>query len=206
LTKSQEKAVFLKAEILRKSLHLLIALVPFLASLDLSHTVLLLMGGVFFYFSAESLRFLGFSLPLISGITQAAIRKRETGCFALGPVTLGLGALLALLLFPPQAAAAAIYAMAFGDSASTLIGRVLGRLRPAFLLGRLRPAFLFGKSVEGIFACFAAAAMCGYLVFGDLKPALAIGFVSLIVDIFPLKDFDNLLMPLAAGLAAMVFS
>ena len=197
MTKSQEKAVFLKAEILRKSLHLLIALVPFLASLDLSHTVLLLMGGVFFYFSAESLRFLGFSLPLISGITQAAIRKRETGCFALGPVTLGLGALLALLLFPPQAAAAAIYAMAFGDSASTLIGR---------FLGRLRPAFLFGKSVEGIFACFAAAAMCGYLVFGDLKPALAIGFVSLIVDIFPLKDFDNLLMPLAAGLAAMVFS
>jgi len=185
-----------KAEATRKGIHLLIAFVPVLASLNLSHTVLLLMGGVLFYACVESLRFLGFSPPLIPKVTEAVLRRREQGRFALAPVTLGLGALLVLLLFPPAAAAAAIYALAFGDSASAIIGR---------FFGRIRPAFLSGKSLEGIMACFAASAAGGFLVFRDFRPALAVGFASLIVDIFPIRDFDNLLMPLAAGLAALVF-
>jgi len=80
------------------------------------------MGGILFYTCAESLRFLGFSLPVVSSLTAAVLRKKEQGRFALAPVTLGLGALLALLFFPPLPAAAAIYALAFGDSASLLIG------------------------------------------------------------------------------------
>ena len=198
LTKQSAPPVYgeLKAELARKCIHLLIALVPALASLDLSNTALLLMGGILFYTCAESLRFLGFSLPLISSVTAAVARKRELGHFALGPVTLGLGALLALLLFRPEAASAAIYALAFGDSASTIIGRFLGRIRPAFLQG---------KSIEGSLACFAAAALAVFFVFHDWKPALAVGLASFIVDILPLDDFDNLLLPLAAGLAAMAF-
>ena len=183
-----------RTELARKGIHLLIALAPPLAAVDLSNTALLLMLGVFFYVCAESLRFLGFSPPLISSVTVAVSRKR--GQFALGPVTLGLGALLSILLFPPPAAAAAIYALAFGDSASALVGRSLGRVRPAFLSG---------KSLEGIAACFIAASLCGYFVFHDWKTALTIGTASLLVDALPLGDFDNLLMPLAAGAGAMIF-
>ena len=186
----------LKAELARKSIHILVALVPSLAAINLSNTALLLMGGVLFYTWAESMRFLGFTLPVISSVTEAVLRKREQGRFALGPVTLGLGALLSLLIFPPNVATAAIYALAFGDSAAGLIGRFLGRIRPAFLAG---------KSLEGSLACFVFASLAGFLVFREWKIALAVGLGSMLADALPVKDFDNLLLPLAAGFCALVF-
>jgi dolichol kinase len=183
-------------ELLRKSIHMLIALVPSLAAIDRSNTALLLMAGILFYSCAESLRFLGFSLPLVSSVTRVVSRRREQGRFAVAPITLGLGALLAISLFPPPAASAAIYALAFGDSISTIIGK---------FLGRLRPAFLFGKSVEGSLACFTASSLAAYLVFSDPRTALAVGFASLLVDALPIREFDNIFLPLAAGLAALFF-
>ena len=183
------------SELARKGIHILIAMVPSLAAMNKSNTALLLMGGILFYSWAESMRFLGFQLPMISSVTAAVLRKREQGRFALTPITLGLGALLALIIFPPPIAAAAIYALAFGDSVSSLVGKSLGRLRPGFLKG---------KSIEGSLACFTVSTLAGFLVFRDLKPALAVGLASTLVDALPLKDFDNLLMPLAAGLAAFV--
>jgi len=154
------------------------------------------MCGILFYTWAESLRFLGFALPAISPFTASVLRKREVGRFALGPVTLGLGALLSLLIFPPDVAAAAIYALAFGDSAAGIIGRFLGRLRPAFLAG---------KSLEGSLACFAFAFLAAFTVFREWKIAVAIGLGAMLADALPIKDFDNLLLPLAAGLCALVF-
>ena len=186
----------LKAELTRKSVHLLIAVVPTLAAINRSHTALLLMAGTLCFSCAESLRFLGFSPPLISSVTETVMRKREQGRFILAPITLGLGALLALLVFPPPAAAAAIYALAFGDSVSCLVGK---------FLGRLRPGFLFGKSVEGSLACFAASSLTAFAVFRDWKTALAVGAASVFIDALPLEDYDNLLLPLAAGLAAQLF-
>jgi dolichol kinase len=183
-------------ELIRKGIHILIALVPGFAALNRSHTALLLMGGVLFYSWADGLRFVGFSPPLISSVTRAVLRKREQRCFALGPVTLGLGALLALLLFPPRVAAVAVYALAFGDSAATLAGRFLGRIRPAFMAG---------KSLEGSLACFAASALAAFLVFRDWRIALAAGLASMLAEALPFGDFDNLLVPLAAGLAVFLF-
>ena len=185
-----------RAELARKGIHLLIALVPSLAALDRSNTALLLMGGILFYTWAEGLRFLGFSPPLISPVAAVVLRKREKGHFALGPVTLGLGALLALLLFPPSVAAVAVYVLAFGDSASSLAGRFLGRIRPAFMAG---------KSLEGSLACFAVSTLIGFLVSTDWRIALAVGLVAMLVDALPLDEFDNLFLPLAAGMAALVF-
>jgi len=183
-------------ELLRKSIHMLIALVPsIVVLLGRSGAALLLMGGVLFYSCAEGLRFLGFSLPVISGLTRAVSRKKEQGRFALAPVTLGLGAFIAISIFPRAQAAAAIYALAFGDSASTLYGKCLGRLRPAFLSG---------KSVEGSFVCFLVSALAVYLVFSDLETALAVGLASLLIDALPLGEFDNILLPLAAGFAALI--
>jgi len=193
------KRIYTKAELgmelLRKSIHMLIALVPSIAMLlGRSGVALLLMVGVLFYAFAEGLRFLGFSLPVISGVTRAVSRRKEQGRFALAPVTLGLGAFITISVFPQAQAAAAIYALAFGDSASTLTGKCLGRLRPAFL---------YGKSLEGSFACFVASALAAYLVFSNLKTAMAVGLASLLIDALPLGEFDNILLPLAAGFAAL---
>ena len=184
-----------KSELARKCIHILIALVPGLAAINLSNTALLLMGGALFYAGAESMRFLGLPMPVISSVTESVLRKREQDRFAAGPVTLGLGALLSLLIFPPNVASAAIYALAFGDSAAGLVGRFLGRRRPAFLAG---------KSLEGSLACFTVAFLAGFLVFQDWKIAAAVGLGSMLADALPIKDFDNLLLPLAAGFCAMV--
>ena len=104
---------------------------------------------------------------------------------------------MVILLFPPKAAAAAVYALAFGDSAATIIGKFLGRIRPAFMAG---------KSLEGSLACMAAATLAAYLVIGDWKIALLAGLVSMAAEALPLGDFDNLLLPLAAGLAVLIFT
>ena len=182
-------------EIARKCIHALIALVPAMASFNLSYTALLLMGGTLFYTFAESLRFLGFAPPLVSSITTAVLRRREKDRFVLGPITLGLGALLALILFPPSVAALAVYILAFADSAASLVG---------MFLGRLRPAIMGGKSIEGSAACFAAAFLIGFLVYSDYRIALAAGLASVIVDFLPLGDFDNIILPLAAGFSVMI--
>ena len=185
----------MKPEFARKSLHLLIALVPVLAGLNLSYTALLLMVGMLIFCSAESMRFLGFSPPIVSSITRYVIRKREYGHFALGPITLGLGALLTLLLFPPMAAALAIYVLAFADCAATLVGKGFGRHRPGFMRG---------KSIEGTLAGFTVAAFIGFILFQDLRITLAAAAISVLVDLFPLGDFDNLILPLAVGMAAVL--
>ena len=175
---------------------MLIALVPALASLSFSHTVLFLMLGTLFYAWAESMRYLGFYPPIISKVTAAVLRKREEGRFALAPVTLGLGSLLALTLFPPQAAAAAIFVLAFGDSVSTLIGK---------FFGRLRPSFLSGKSVEGSLACFTVSGLIFFLAFHEWRMAIAAATVSTVAEALPFRDFDNLILPLAAGLCGTLY-
>jgi dolichol kinase len=186
----------LKAELVRKGIHVFIAVVPGLASISLSNTALLLIVGTLFYTAAESIRFLGFSMPMISPVTEAVLRKREQGHFALAPVTLGLGALLALLLFPAPVAAAAIYVLAFGDSVSSLVGK---------FMGRIHPAFLNGKSLEGSLACIITSFLAAFFVFREWKTALAVGLASLLIDALPLREYDNLFLPLAAGLAALIF-
>src|SRR5512135_578477 len=115
-----------QGEIVRKSLHFLIALVPVLASVSLSATLGLLAAGTLFYAFAESSRLRGIPVPLVSDLTLIASREKDRDGFVLGPVTLGLGAMLSLLLYPLPAASLAIYALAFGDGIASLAGTMLG--------------------------------------------------------------------------------
>ncbi|MDR1210677.1 MAG: phosphatidate cytidylyltransferase [Spirochaetaceae bacterium] len=182
----------IRTEVVRKLIHLLIALSVPLAAFNRVMTVALLAGGTLAYVVFELLRFNGIKIPVISPLTAIAMRNRDRGRFVLGPVTLGLGALLVLLLFPFPAAAAAIYALAFGDGLSSLAGR---------LWGRFRPPFLFGKSVEGSCVCFAAVLVSTGLVTGDIRPALIGALAAMLVEALPLGDYDNLAIPLITGLA-----
>ncbi|MDR1178204.1 MAG: phosphatidate cytidylyltransferase [Spirochaetaceae bacterium] len=182
----------IRTEVVRKLIHLLIALSVPLAAFNRVLTVALLAGGTLVYVVFELLRFNGMEIPVISPLTAIAMRNRDRGRFVLGPVTLGLGALLSLFLFPFPAAAAAIYALAFGDGLSSLAGR---------LWGRFRPRFLFGKSVEGSCVCFAAVLVSTYLVTGGIRPALIGALAAMLVEALPLGDYDNLAIPLTTGLA-----
>jgi len=182
----------LKSEILRKSLHFLIALVPSMAAINKTATVTILLIGTMGYALMEYLRLCGIRVPVISSITSMASRPRDLGRFVMGPVTLGLGALLALLLYPSSAAAIAIYALAFGDGIASLAGKFIGSWRPAILCG---------KSVEGSLACFIVVFFSAFVVSGSLHIAVVAAFTAMVVEALPLEDYDNLVIPITVGLA-----
>ena len=181
----------LKSEVIRKTFHFLIALVPIMAGINKAVTVALLVTGVLGYTLMEYLRLCGIKVPLISSLTRMASRPRDIGHFVMGPVTLGLGALLALLLYPSSAAAIAIYALAFGDGVASLVGK---------FFGKWRPGFLFGKSIEGSLACFFVVFISAYAVCGSVNVALIAAFTAAVVEALPLEDYDNIAIPVAVGL------
>jgi len=187
----------LKTEIVRKSIHFIIALSPSMAAINRPFTVVILMIGTLGYTFMEYLRLSGIKVPVISSITSMASRSRDTGHFVMGPVTLGLGALLALLLYPSPVAAISIYALAFGDGFASLVGKFFGKWRPAFLCG---------KSVEGSMACFAAVLISAYAVSGSMYIAFVAAFTAMIVEAMPLEDYDNLAIPVTVGLVVQLAS
>jgi len=184
-----------KTEMVRKAIHFLIALSPGMAAINYPLTVVALMVGVLGYTVMEQLRLAGVEVPLVSSLTSMASRPRDMGNFVLGPVTLGIGALLALLLFPSPAACIGIYALAFGDGFAGLAGK---------LFGRIRPAFLFGKSIEGSLACFMATFISAYLVSQSYFVSLTAAFTAMTVEALPLEDYDNVALPLVVGVVVQL--
>jgi len=183
----------IQKEVVRKAIHLLVAFVPTLAVWNFDLTVFLLISGILVYTYAEYLRIRGRYVPLISDLTAIASRDRDRGHFVLGPVTLGLGALLALLLYPHPAATIAIYALAFGDGLSSLAGK---------LFGVRKIPFTDGKTYAGSFTCFLAVFMIVRFLSGDLIYSLSIALASTILEAIPSKDLDNMIIPIGTGLLA----
>jgi len=188
----------LKHEVLRKLLHLLIATTPALCSiLGTSPTIMVLGLGILAYSIAEYLRMSGFRVPLISRITEMAMRERDKSHFVLGPVTLGLGAMFALLFYPNPAASIAIYALAFGDGFASLAGK---------LFGSVKIPLTGGKTLEGSIVCFAAVFFATLLLVPQVqvRDAALIAATATAIELIPARDFDNLLLPAGTGLVAML--
>jgi len=182
-----------QGEIVRKSLHFLIALVPMLASVNLPATLGLLAAGTLFYSFAESSRLRGIPIPLVSALTLIASREKDRKGFVLGPVTLGIGAMLGLVLYPLPAASLAIYALAFGDGIASLAGTMLRGPRVPFLQG---------KTLSGSLACFAAVFTVTLAVTQRPLDAMVIGAASALLEAIPAGNFDNIVLPVGVGLLA----
>ena len=183
-----------QVEVFRKSIHLTIAAVPAIAAVDVLAAAGLLAVGIAIYAAAEQARIAGVRVALISELTMLALRERDRQGFVLGPVTLGLGAMLALMLYPEPAASVAIYALAFGDSAAAVVGTAVGRIRIPFT---------GGKSVAGSVACFLAVLAVTLRLTGDLNASLFIAGAAALLEAAPTRDYDNLLVPVGAGLVAL---
>ncbi|MFW5642414.1 MAG: diacylglycerol/polyprenol kinase family protein [Alkalispirochaeta sp.] len=186
----------LTTELIRKSIHLSIALVPVVAGyIGTGPTLALLAAGTLLYAYAEVQRQHGVVVPIISRVTELASRQRDLNRFVLGPVTLGVGAMLALLLYPDPAASIAIYALAFGDGLASLFGKIFGRTRiPA----------TGGKTFEGSVACAGAVAVATYAVVPIPGVVVAVTMGSTLLEMLPTGDADNLILPVGAGLIATV--
>jgi len=180
-------------EVVRKGLHLLIALVPAFASISVPFTLALLAAGTMFYALAEASRRRGHPVIMVSRLTLIASRVADRDRYVLGPVTLGLGAMLALLLYPEPAASIGIYALAFGDGFASLVGRLVRS--PRLPLTR-------GKSVTGSLACFAAVFVSSTPLVRTPAQAALVALAATILEAVPSGDFDNLLVPVGTGLVA----
>jgi len=156
-----------QVEIVRKSLHLLIALVPVLAAVNLSATLSLVAAGTIFYALAEASRRQGNPILVVSDLTIIASRERDRKGFVLGPVTLGLGAMLSLILYPLPSASIAILALAFGDGFASLVGT---------LFRGPKIPFLRTKTIAGSLACFAAVFLVTLRI--TMKPVDALGVAA----------------------------
>jgi phytol kinase len=185
----------IRIELVRKSIHLFIGIVPTLASINFTMTLGLLAAGTLVYAASESLRMAGIDVPLVSRVTALAARRRDSGKYVMGPVTLGLGAMLSLLLYPDPAASVAIYALAFGDGFSSLVGK---------LFGSIRLPFTGGKSLEGSLTCFSAVFLSAFAVSRKPLQSFAIALFAMIVEAAPLKDLDNIVLPVLTGALALL--
>jgi len=183
----------IQKEFVRKSIHLMIALVPTLASWNYKFTVSLLIIGIVIYSYAEYLRGKGLRVPVVSDLTALASRDRDKGHFVLGPVTLGIGALSALFLYPNPAASIAIYALAFGDGLSSLAGK---------LFGGLKIPFTGGKTSSGSLTCFLSVFLAGLFITDQLMSVFIVALVATVLEAIPSKDLDNIIIPIGTGLVA----
>ncbi|MGA2763511.1 MAG: phosphatidate cytidylyltransferase [Spirochaetia bacterium] len=192
-TQSSAGVARVQGEIIRKSLHLLIAIVPVLASANLPATFALLALGTLFYAFAESSRRQGSPIMVVSDLTIIASRDRDRTGFVLGPVTLGLGAMISLILYPEPAASIAIYALAFGDGLAALVGRVVGGPRIPFLRG---------KTFSGSLACFGAVYLMAFHVSRRPVESVIIAAAATVLEGIPTGNFDNIIIPFGVGMIA----
>lgn len=185
-----QRIIDLKKEFFRKSIHLCSAFIPLLLSKFHFVIIWLLLLCLTLYCVFELLRLNGKNVPLISEITAAAARKRDENKFVLGPVTLVLGIVSAAIIWQEIPAAVGIYALGFGDGLASLVGK---------LVGKIHVPFTKGKTVAGSAACFFAVLISSFLVLNSVFHALIIAFCAMLIELLPLKDFDNLFIPVVIG-------
>lgn len=111
-----------------------------------------------------------------------------------GATWLALSLLLAVLLFPPEVARAALWAGAVGDASAAVVGGAWG-------VWRRRT----GKSVAGSAACALVSAAGAYWLGGfALVPSALVGVAAAVAEWPPRPGDDNARVTLLAGAAAWI--
>ena len=177
-------------ELFRKSIHLCSSIVPLFFAMYYWYTVYGLLLIVTLYYFCEIARLEGHPVPVVSLITETASRQRDECKFVLGPVTLVLGLVFAALVLPLSCARIGIFALAFGDGLASLAGK---------LFGRLKIPHTGGKTLEGSLTCFAAVFLATYIVTGLSVISLIIALVAMLIEVLPLGDWDNMIIPVCTG-------
>ena len=172
------------------------AFVPLLLYWNYGLTLVLLALAAAGYSITQLLSLRGIDVPVISLVTDIAARKRDNGRFVLGPLTLVLGIISAAILWPLQPATIGILALAFGDGLASLGGK---------LFGRLHIPFTGGKTCAGSLTCFVAIFISCFAICRCTKVALIVAVCGMVIEMLPLKDFDNLLIPVLLGGVAHMF-
>ena len=173
-------------ELFRKSIHICSSLVPLFLKLAYWPVIGLLVAALILYTISEILRSKNIYIPFISKVTEIAARKRDENRIVLGPITLVLGILLAALILPLDCARVGIFALAFGDGLASLMGK---------LFGKITIPGAHGKTAAGSLTCFFAVFVSTFCCCGTCLTALIVAFAAMFIEVLPLSDFDNLIIP-----------
>ncbi|MFH0751978.1 MAG: hypothetical protein V1914_00070 [archaeon] len=186
-----------KLELRRQVFHALLGVVIVLGVLYDIWTVkrLLLIFIVGVIVSSLSVKY---KVPVVSWFLKLFDREKEK-IPGKGAMFFVLGSLIVLALFPQGIALAAILVMAFGDSAATLVGIHLGKIKSVSL-----------KTLEGFFAG-TCAGFIGALFFVDYVSAFVGSVAAMCFEVLDLRFGgriidDNLMVPLVAGLVMYVLT
>ena len=188
LIEQQKRRNDLLKEIVRKAIHLCAAFVPLCLWLAYTPTLVALAACLAGYCAAEALRIKGVTVPVVSSVTAAAARKRDANAFVLGPVTLAAGIIITAAAFDPVSARVGILSLALGDGIASLAGKCFGKTRIPFTRG---------KTCAGSLACWTAVFAAAFAVTGSARAAFFTACAGMALEILPLKDLDNLLLPVA---------
>jgi dolichol kinase/phosphoserine phosphatase len=176
-------------EFRRKGIHATSLFVPLLAGINYILTLELLAATTIVYLASEWSRLNGIRFPVLSSVTRLCVRASERRRFAFAPVTLALGVVFSLVLFPTLIASVSIAILACADSMATIAGK---------FYGKIRIPYNHKKSLEGSIAFFITAFICA-VIYVPLKTALIVSLVSCIIESLPV-EFDNISIPLGTGL------
>lgn len=187
---ARQRLNYILKELFRKSIHICSSFVPLFLRLAYWPVIILLILAVTVYSVSELLRLQGINVPVISKVTEIAARKRDENKFVLGPVTLVLGILIAALLLPWDCARVGIFALSFGDGLASLVGK---------LIGKVTIPGAHGKTVAGSLSCFTAVFIATFCCSCNCLVSLIIGFCAMMIEVLPLADFDNILIPICIG-------
>lgn len=191
----RKRIISLRKELFRKSIHLCSSFVPFLLSFAFLPTVILLAVALIMYCISEFLRLNNHNIPIVSRVTEIAARKRDENKFVLGPVTLVIGILVATLSLPLEYATVGIFALAFGDGLASLIGKMIGKIT---IPGA------HGKTVAGSLSCFLAVFISTFVYCQNCYISLLVGISAMFIEVLPISDFDNIIIPISIGYLYMV--
>ena len=186
-------------EIIRKTIHISGFAVPFacvqLSNVRLVSTALFLVTIV--YAAAEIARNKGTNFPVFSTITRkAALSNPEINHYVTAPISFATSILLTLLIFPTHIAYASIAVLTLGDGFACLFGKIFGKT-PLF--------FNRKKKIEGTICGFTCAFLGATLFVNPLK-ALVAAAAGMLIECLPTPIDDNLVIPLAAGTALVLFT
>jgi phytol kinase len=191
LPKNMRRARFYwKRELFRKGIHALGSLFPFVARFHTPLSISILSGAVLLYGISEIFRYMGMSFSPIALITRKAQRMDERRGIIIGPIFLGLGILLTICVFDYSAYLPAVLIVSVSDCLSAIIGILFGKV------------YIFRshkRTIEGSFAFFAASSI---ILFLTVDPALAIpaAVIATILELIPVYNLDNLLVPFGTAL------
>ena len=183
----------LKNELFRKAIHVGGMLVPFISIQSGTAAAASLVAALsVLYLASEYARLQGRTLPIISRITELAVRRStESGqkMVVKAPLYLAIGVTASLLIFPDPVSYAAIAVVTLGDGAASIVGRRYGRHG---IPGT-------GKTAEGSAAGFACAA-AGAMLFIEPHLAVPAAAIGMAVEAVPLRRVnDNISVPLITG-------